>query len=56
MEHSQKGTYHDCSLNEPTRAQRVRCRYLLTTSGQRLLTAMVELGKNWKKLGRRVTL
>jgi hypothetical protein len=34
-------------------AERVRCRYLHPTSGQKLLTPVVELGKSWKKLRRR---
>ena len=31
-------------------AERVRCRYLPPTNGQKLLTPVVELGKIWKKL------
>jgi hypothetical protein len=37
-------------------AESVRCRYLHATNGQKLLTPVVELGKSWKKLRRRVTL
>ena len=37
-------------------AERVRCRYLHPTNGKKLLTPVVELGENWKKLRRRVTL
>jgi hypothetical protein len=37
-------------------AERVRCRYLHPTNGQKLLNPVVELGKNWKKLRRRATL
>jgi hypothetical protein len=37
-------------------AERVRCRYLHPTNGQKLLTPVVELGKIWKKLRRRATL
>jgi hypothetical protein len=37
-------------------ADRVRCRYLYPGNGQQLLTPVVELGKNWKKLRRTVTL
>jgi hypothetical protein len=37
-------------------AERVRCRYLDLTSGQKLLTPVVELGESWKKLRRRATL
>jgi hypothetical protein len=37
-------------------AERVKCRYLHPTNGQKLLTTMVKLGKSWKKLRRRVTL
>jgi hypothetical protein len=36
--------------------ERVRCRYLHTTNGQKLVTPVVELGESWKKLRRRVTL
>jgi len=37
-------------------AERVRCRYVHLTNGQKLLTPVVELGKSWRKLRRRVTL
>jgi hypothetical protein len=37
-------------------AGRVRCRYLHPTNGQKLLTPVVELGKSWEKLRRRMTL
>jgi hypothetical protein len=37
-------------------AERARCRYLHPTNEQKLLTAVVELGKSWKKLKRRATL
>jgi hypothetical protein len=37
-------------------AEKVRCRYLHPTNGQKLLTPLVELRKVWKKLRRRVTL
>jgi hypothetical protein len=37
-------------------AERVRCRYLHPTNGQKLLTLVVELGKGRKKLRRRTTL
>jgi hypothetical protein len=37
-------------------AERVRCRYLYPTNGQKLLTPVFELGKSWKKLRRRVAL
>jgi hypothetical protein len=37
-------------------AERVRCRYLHLTNGQKFLTPVVELGKNYKKLRRRMTL
>jgi hypothetical protein len=35
--------------------ERIRCRYLHPTSGQKMMTSVVELGKSWKKLRRRVT-
>jgi primosomal protein N'' len=37
-------------------AERFRYRYLHSTNGQKLVATLVELGKNWKKLQRRVTL
>ena len=37
-------------------AERIRCRYLHPTNGQKLLTLVAELGKSWKKLRRRATL
>jgi hypothetical protein len=37
-------------------AERVRCRYLHPTNGQKQLISVVELDKSWKKLRRRVTL
>ena len=36
-------------------AERARCRYLWPTSGQKLLTPGVELGKGWKKQRRKET-
>jgi hypothetical protein len=36
-------------------AERVRCRYLYPTNGQKMLVH-VELEKNWKKRRRRLTL
>ena len=37
-------------------AERVRCRYLHPTNGQKPGTPVFELGKSWKRLRRRVTL
>jgi hypothetical protein len=37
-------------------AERVRCRYLHPTNGQKLLTPVVERRKSWKKVRRRTTL
>jgi hypothetical protein len=31
-------------------AEKVRCRHLHPTNGQKLLTPVVQLGKSWKKL------
>jgi hypothetical protein len=62
VEHSQKGTYHDCPLKDPTTNQKIQIvsgfnlRYLHPTNRQKLLTPVVELGKSWKKLRRRVAL
>ena len=36
-------------------AERSRFRYLYPTNGRKVGTPMVELGKGWKKLRRRVT-
>ena len=36
--------------------ERIRYRYLHPTNGQKLLAHVVELGKGWKKLRRRVIL
>jgi hypothetical protein len=36
--------------------ERVRCRYLHPTNRLKLLNPVVELGKGWKKLRRRVIL
>jgi hypothetical protein len=36
-------------------AEKVRCRYLHPSNGQKLGTPVVELEKGWKKVGRRVT-
>ena len=49
------GTYHDWSLKGKKPAERVRCRYLHPTNGQKLVTPVVELRKSWKKLRRRLT-
>jgi hypothetical protein len=37
-------------------AERVRCRYLHPTNGQKLLTPVIGLGKSWKKLRKRAAL
>jgi hypothetical protein len=37
-------------------AERIRCRYLHPTNRKNLVTPLVELGKGWKKLRRKVTL
>ena len=37
-------------------AERIRCRYLHPTNGQKLLTSVVELGESWKKMRRRENL
>jgi hypothetical protein len=43
--------------NTQKAAERVKCRYLHSTNGQKLLTPVsIELRKNWKKLRRRMTL
>jgi hypothetical protein len=45
MEHLQKGIYHDCPPNTQQVTERVRCRYLQSTNGQKQLTPVIELGK-----------
>jgi hypothetical protein len=37
-------------------AERVRCRYFPPINGHKVLTSVVELGKNWKKLSKKATL
>jgi hypothetical protein len=37
-------------------AERVRCRYLHPTNGQKLLSPVVEFRESWKKLRRKTTL
>jgi hypothetical protein len=49
-----KGTYHALG-NTQQAAERVRWRYLYPTSGQKLLTPVVELGESWKKRRKYVT-
>jgi hypothetical protein len=39
-----------------TGCMRVRCRHVHPTNEQKLLTPVVEFGKSWKKLRRRMTL
>ena len=45
MECSQKGTYHTALQKTQQAAERVRGRYLHPTNGQKLVTPVVELGK-----------
>jgi hypothetical protein len=47
MESSHKWTYHDCPPKDPEK---------VLTNGQKLVTPVVDLGKSWKKLRRRVIL
>jgi len=56
MGNSQKGTYHDYPPKAQQAAERVRCRYVHPTNGQKLLIPLAELGKSWGKLRRRATL
>jgi hypothetical protein len=56
MECSQKGTQHAALWKTQQAAERLRCRYLHPTNGQKLLRPVVELKKSWKKLRKRVTL
>jgi hypothetical protein len=45
MENSQKGTYHGTLQKTQQEAERVRCRYLHPTNGQKQLTPVIVLGK-----------
>ena len=56
MECSQKGIYYDCPPKTHQATERVRCRYLHPVNGQKLVSPVVKLGKNWKKLRRWATL
>ena len=56
MKCSQKGAYYDCTRMTQKATVRVRCRYLHSTNGQKLLIPLVQWGKSWKKLRRRATL
>jgi hypothetical protein len=56
MEYLQRGPIMNSLRKIQQAAERVRCRYLYPTNGQKLLILVVELGKSWKKLRRRVTL
>jgi hypothetical protein len=56
MEHSQKGTYHDCPVKDSTSSWKNHCWYLHPTNGQKLLTFVVDLGKGWRCLRRSATL
>ena len=51
-----KGPIMTALLKTQQAAERVRCRYLHPTSGQKLLTLVVKLGKISKKLRRMATL
>jgi hypothetical protein len=56
MGHSQKATIISALWKTQQAAERVICRYLHPTNGQKLVTPVVELGDSWKKLRRRETL
>jgi hypothetical protein len=45
MESSHKRTRHDSTQKTQKAAERVRCRYLHPTNGQKMLTPVVELRK-----------
>jgi hypothetical protein len=52
----QTWSYHDCPMNGQQATERLRCRYLHPTNGQKLVIPMVKLEKSWKKLRSRATL
>jgi hypothetical protein len=56
MECSQKAPIMTVLQKTQQAAERVRYKYLHPTNGQKLLTPIVELGKSWQKLRRKVTL
>jgi hypothetical protein len=56
MEYSKKGHIMTALWNTQQAAERVRCRYLHLTYGQKFLIPVVELGESWKKLRRKATL
>ena len=51
----QTWAYYDCPPPIGS-CERVSCRYLHPTNGQKLVATVVGLGKSWKKLGRRAIL
>jgi hypothetical protein len=56
MEYSQIGPIMTDLQKTLKAAERVICRYLHPTNGQKLLTLVVELGKSWEELRMRKTL
>jgi hypothetical protein len=56
MERQLKGTYHDCPPRPNKQLKESNADILHPTNGQKLQTPVVELGKGWKKLRRRMTL
>jgi hypothetical protein len=56
MECSQKGPILTALKKTQQATERVICRYLHPSNGQKLVTPVVELGKSCKKLRREVTL
>jgi hypothetical protein len=56
MESSQKGIYHDCPQEDPTRSCKSQMQILHPTNGQKQLNLVIELQRGRKKLRRRATL
>jgi hypothetical protein len=56
MEHSQKGTYHDCPSKDPASSLKNQMQIFAPNQWQKLLIPVVELEESWKKLKRRLTL
>ena len=45
IECSQKGTYHDCPLKDPTSSRKSQMQIFAPNNGQKQLTPVLELGK-----------
>jgi hypothetical protein len=55
MVYLQTGTKHGSLQEAQQAAEKVRCRYIYPTNGQKLETPVVELEEGWKKPRKRTT-